>query len=135
MQLQRNSSILLKQKNLREYLPPESTNIMRTFGMLRTNSFAQRNTTQKSEMNSNIKVRRHSSDLLLGRFGSNEYNSLVKIWPHIVTSNIIISYYIKLQSIWYESYQKTIKSENVTTVCPKTPAILFFWSLFGRNYI
>ena len=78
MQLQRNSLIILKQKNLREYRPPESTNMWRTFGMFRNNSFAQRNTEKQNEIYSHVKVRRHRSDLLLGRSGSNNYNLPVR---------------------------------------------------------
>ena len=74
MQLQRNSSIILKQKNIREYLPPESSNMLRSFEIFRNNSLLERNVRQNSDQYSFNKVRRHSSELLLGRPNANNRN-------------------------------------------------------------
>ena len=78
LQLQRNSSIILKQKNIREYLPPESTNMLRKFEVFRNNSLVQRKL-DNSDIYSVIKVRRHSSELLLGRSRSNNHKLPVKM--------------------------------------------------------
>ena len=72
MQLQRNSSIILKQKNIREYLPPESTKMLRKFEVFRNNSLVQKKL-EDSDIYSLIKVRRHSSELLLGRSRTNNH--------------------------------------------------------------
>ena len=66
-QLQRNTSIIFKQKNIREYLPRESTNMARKFELFRNKSLVQRNTAQISDPFSSNNVRRHNSELSLGR--------------------------------------------------------------------
>ena len=64
MQLQRNSSIILKQKNIREYLPPESTNMLRKFEVFRNNSLLDRKSCDSFSFS---KVKRHSSEIVHGR--------------------------------------------------------------------
>ena len=65
LQLQRNSSIIFKQKNIREYLPRESTRMLRKFETFRSNSLAEQRRRENNEIYSLVRVRRHSSELLL----------------------------------------------------------------------
>ena len=79
MQLHRNSSIILRQKNIREYLPRESTKMLRKFETFRNNSLAEKRRKEHDDMYSLVRVRRHSSELLLRDPKSNNSRLPVRI--------------------------------------------------------